>query len=83
MLIFSKFGWNNLNSHNSKTHVIRKTFESLLGFELHEFSYMYHMLPVDTKPIKKHFWMKQFLNNSNVDLIASSKDKDKNYGDSP
>ena len=44
---------------------------------------MYHMLPVDTKPIKKHFWMKQFLNNSNVDLIASSKDKDKNYGDSP
>ena len=29
---------NNLNSYNSKTHVIRTNFESLWGFELHEFN---------------------------------------------
>ena len=31
---FSKFGRNNLNSYNSKTHVIRTNFESPWGFEL-------------------------------------------------
>ena len=28
LLIFSKRGWNNLNSYNSKTHIIRTNFES-------------------------------------------------------
>ena len=35
---FSKFGRNNLNSYNSKTHVIRTNFESPWGFELYEFN---------------------------------------------
>ena len=34
----SKFGRNNLNSYNSKTHVIRPNFESPWGFELYEFN---------------------------------------------
>ena len=37
-LFFSKFGRNNLNSYNSKTHVIRPNFESPWGFELYEFN---------------------------------------------
>ena len=38
LLIFSKFGRNNLNSCNSKAHVIRTSFESPWGFELYEFN---------------------------------------------
>ena len=41
LLIFSKFGRNNLNSYNSKTHVIRTNFESLSGFELYKFNCIY------------------------------------------
>ena len=37
-LVFSKFGPNNLNFYNSKTHVIRTNFESPWRFELHEFN---------------------------------------------
>ena len=40
-LFFSKFGPNNLNSYNSKTHVIRTNFESPWGFELYEFNCTY------------------------------------------
>ena len=35
---FSKVGRNNMNSYNSKTHVIRTNFESPRGFELYEFN---------------------------------------------
>ena len=35
---FSKVGRNNMNSCNSKTHVIRTNFESPRGFELYEFN---------------------------------------------
>ena len=38
LLIFSKFGRNNPNSYNSKTHVIRANFKSPWGFELYEFN---------------------------------------------
>ena len=38
LLIFLKCGWNNLNSYNSKTHVIRTNVESPSGFELYEFN---------------------------------------------
>ena len=34
LFIFLKCGWNNLNSYNSKTHVVRTNFESPWGFEL-------------------------------------------------
>ena len=37
-LFFSKFGRNNLNCYNSKTHVIQTNFESPWGFELYEFN---------------------------------------------
>ena len=42
LLIFSKCGWNNLNSYNSKTHVIQTNFESPWGFELYEFNFNMH-----------------------------------------
>ena len=38
LLIFLRCGWNNLNSYNSKTHVIRTSSESPWGFELYEFN---------------------------------------------
>ena len=38
LLVFSKFDRNNLNSCNSKTHVIRTNFESPWGVELYEFN---------------------------------------------
>ena len=38
--VFSKFGRNNLNSYNSKAHVIRTNFESPWGFELYELNCM-------------------------------------------
>ena len=38
LLIFLKCGSNNLNSYNSKTHVIRTNFESPWGFEFYEFN---------------------------------------------
>ena len=41
LLILFKRGWNNLNSYNSKTHVIRTNFESPWGFELYEFNCIY------------------------------------------
>ena len=37
-LFFSKFGRNNLNPYNLKTHVIRKNFEYSWRLELHEFN---------------------------------------------
>ena len=38
LIFFSKFGRNNLNSYNSKTHVIRTNFESRWELELYEFN---------------------------------------------
>ena len=38
LLTLLKCGWNNLNSYNSKTHVIRTNFESPWGFGLYEFN---------------------------------------------
>ena len=37
-LFFSKFGRNNLNTYNSKTHVIQTNFESPRGFGGREFN---------------------------------------------
>ena len=43
-LFFSKFGRNNLNPYNSKTHVIWTNFESPWGFKLYEFNCKYIIL---------------------------------------
>ena len=42
LLIFLKCSSNNLNSYNSKTHVIQTNFESPWGFELYEFNFNMH-----------------------------------------
>ena len=46
LLIFFKCSSINLNSYNSKTHVIRTNFESPWGFELYEFNCNYLLLRV-------------------------------------
>ena len=59
LLIFLKCGSNNLNSYNSKTHVIRTNFESPWGFELHAFN-------CNSESAPKIF---RFLYNSNHQIV--------------